>query len=131
MDIFLKVTAGILIAAIVCLVLSRQGSEIALLLTIAVCCMVVTAAFYYLQPVLDFATKLIEIGKIDRDILGVLLRVVGIGLISQVAGLICTDAGNHSLGKALQILTTVVILCISVPILEQMLSLIESILGGV
>ena len=131
MDIFLKVTAGILITAILSLVLSKQGADISLLLTIGVCCMVVVAAFTYLRPVLEFANKLIQVGRLNNELLNVLLRVVGIGLISQIAGFICADAGNQSLGKALQIMSTAVILCVSVPILEEMLSLIETVLGEV
>lgn len=131
MDIFIKVTVGILITATLGLVLSKQGADISLLLTIAVCCMAVAAAFSYLSPVLDFARRLIEVGRINNELLNVLLKVVGIGLISQIAGFICADAGNQSLGKALQIMTTAVILCISVPVLEEMLSLIEAVLGEV
>lgn len=131
MDIFLKVTVGILLTAILNLVLSKQGADISLLLTIAVCCMVIVAALTYLSPVLDFARRLIEIGGLDHELLNVLLKVVGIGLISQIAGFVCSDAGNQTLAKALQILTTAVILCISVPVLEEMLSLIETVLGEV
>ena len=131
MDIFVKVTAGILITAILSLVLAKQCADVSLLLTVAVCCMVIAAAFSYLSPVLDFARRLVELGELDHNLLNVLLKVVGIGLLSQIAGFICADAGNQTLGKVLQIMTTAVILCISVPVLEEMLSLIEAVLGEV
>lgn len=131
MDVFLKVTAGILITAILSLVLSRNGADISLLLTICVCSMVVFAALSYLKPVLEFARRLIQVGQLSSELLDVLLKVVGIGLISQIAGLICADAGNRSLEKALQIATTAVILCISIPLLEEILSLLETILGEI
>lgn len=131
MDIFLKVTAGVLITAILSIVLSKQGAHISLLLTICVCSMVVMSASVYIKPILDFADRLIEVGQLNHTLLEVLLKVVGIGLISQIAGFICTDAGNQSLGKALQIITTAVILCISVPLLEEILSLIETVLGEI
>lgn len=131
MDIYLKVTAGILMTAILSIVLSKQGADISLLLTICVCSMVILATSVYFKPILEFANRLIEVGQLNDALLEVLLKVVGIGLISQIAGFICVDAGNQSLGKALQILTTAVILCISVPLLEEMLSLIESVLGEI
>lgn len=131
MDIFLKVTAGILITAILSLVLSRNGTDIGLLLTICVCSMVIFAAFSYLEPVFAFAQRLIQIGQLSSELLNILLKVVGIGLISQIAGLICADAGNQSLGKALQIVTTAIILCISIPLLEEILSLLETVLGEI
>lgn len=131
MDIFLKVTAGILITAILSLVLSKNGTDIGLLLTICVCSMVIFTAFSYLEPVLAFAQRLIQVGQLSSELLNILLKVVGIGLISQIAGLICADAGNQSLGKALQIVTTAVILCISIPLLEEILSLLETVLGEI
>lgn len=131
MDIFLKVTAGILITAILSLVLSRNGTDIGLLLTICVCSMVIFAAFSYLEPVFAFAQRLIQVGQLSNELLNILLKVVGIGLISQIAGLICADAGNQSLGKALQIVTTAIILCISIPLLEEILSLLETVLGEI
>ena len=129
MDIYLKVTASILIAAIMTLVLSKQSKDISLLLTIAVSCLVLVAAFSYLHPVLDFAYRIIELGEANSELFDIILKSVGIGLISQIAGLVCVDAGNQSLAKALQIMTIVVILCLSVPILEQMLLLLETIMG--
>ena len=131
MTIFIKVTSCVLITAILCLVVSRHSADLSLLLTICVCCMVIISAFSYLTPVFDFARRLIDVGKLNHELLNVLLKVVGIGLVSQIAGLICADSGNQSLGKALQIMTTAVILCICVPILEEMLTLIETVLGEI
>ena len=131
MEIYLKAAGGILIAVIFSVVLEKYGKESAVLLMIAVSCIVLTAAMSYLQPILEFAERLVSVGNLDNELLEILLKVVGIGMVSQIACLICADAGNQSLGKALQVLTIMVILCISVPILEQMLTLIETILGEI
>ena len=129
MDIYLKVTAAVLITAIMTVVLSKQSKDLSLLLTMTVSCLVLTTALSYLQPVLDFAYRMVALGEINAELLGILLKSAGVALISQIAGLVCVDAGNQSLAKALQIMTVVVILCLSVPILEQMLLLIETIMG--
>lgn len=117
--------------AILTLILSRQSSDISLLLTVMVCSMVVMGAVSYLRPVFEFAHRIVRLGQIDDEIMCILLKIVGIGLISQIAGFVCADAGNKSLEKALEIMTTAVILCVSVPLLEQVLSLIEKLLGEV
>ena len=131
MEVFVKVIAAILITSILTLVLSKKGADISLLLTITVCCIVMSMSVSYIQPILDFAYHLIELGGLDVSLLQVILKTVGIGLISQIATLVCVDSGNQSLGKAVQIMTTAVILSISIPVLEQMLSLIEVLLGEV
>ena len=102
-----------------------------MLLIICVCSMVVVGALSYLKPVLAFSRRLIQTGQLNNELLSVLLKAVGIGLVSQIAGLICSDAGNQSLGKAMQMITTAVILCISLPLLEEILSLLETVLGEI
>ena len=67
----------------------------------------------------------------DHELLEVLLKVVGISLVAELASMICTDAGNAALGKVLQMLSTAVILCMSIPLLDKLLELISSILGGI
>ena len=131
MDVFLKVMAAVLITSILTMILSKQGADISLLLTIAVCCMVIAAAVSYLQPIINFAYRLIQIGDLDMSLFGVVLKSVGIGIVSQIASLICADSGNQSLSKAVQIMTSAIILSFSIPALEQMLSLIEMVLEKV
>ena len=75
----------------------------------AVCCMGAMIAISYLEPVLDFPRELETLGDLQVDMLGILLKAVGIGLVSEIAGLVCTDAGNGSLGKTLQMLGSAVI----------------------
>ena len=84
--------------------------------------------YQVLEPVLDFLRELETLGDLQGDMLGILLKAVGIGLVSEIAGLVCTDAGNGSLGKTLQMLGSAVILYLSLPIFTAMLELIREIL---
>lgn len=130
MDIFIKATAGILVALVLCLSLSKQGKDISLLLTIAVCCMIVAAAISCLEPVVAFIDKLQSIGQLDSQMIQILLKAVGIGLLAEVTGLICADVGNAAMGKTLQILATAAILWMSIPLLNELIELIDGILGA-
>ena len=131
MDVFIKAAAGVLIALVLYLVLARQGKDFSLLLTVAVCCMVAAAAVNYLEPVISFFQKLQTLGQLDSDMMGIILRAVGIGLLAEITGLICADAGNAALGKTLQILASAVILWMSVPLFTSLIALIEEILVSV
>jgi stage III sporulation protein AD len=130
MTLFIQAAAAVLTAAVLGLCLEKQGKDMALVLTLCVCTMVITAAFVYLKPLVDFLGNLREWIKVDAGILSLLVKVVGIGLVSEVAVLICADAGRASLGKALQILSSGVILTMSIPIFTMLMDLIGSVLGG-
>ena len=131
MDIFLKVTAGVLVVTIVTLTISRHCSDISLLLTILVSAMVLIAAVTYIKPVIEFMNRLVKIGGIDNEVFQILLKSAGIALISQVACTICSDGGNQSLAKALQFLATTLILTLCIPLFERLLQIIEAVLGGI
>lgn len=131
MDLFIKATGCILIAIILCLILSKQGKEFSLLLSIVICCVIAATAMRYLEPIIDFFKRLQSVGQLDSSLLQITLRAVGIGILAEITGLICTDAGNAALGKVLQILACAVVLWLSVPLFSSLLELVEEIMSSV
>ncbi len=131
MTVFFQVAAGVLLAVILGLVLAGHGKELGILLTLAVCCMVMLAAISFLEPVMDFLHRLEVLGKLNGELIRVLFKIAGIALTSEIAGMVCNDAGNASLGKALQMLATAVILWLSLPVFNTLLELIQDVLGGI
>ena len=131
MEVFLKTIAGAFITVVLSLSISKHGKDISLLLTVVVCCMIITAAFAYLDPVIEFFDKLQSVGKLDSGLITILFKAVGIGMLSEVASLICEDAGQAALGKSIKLLASAVIVWMSLPILTSLLDLIESILTTV
>ena len=130
MTLFLQAAGAVLLAVVLGLCLEKQGKDMAVLLTMAVCVMVMASAISYLEPVMAFLNQLQTIGDLNSSMVGTLFKIVGIGLVSEIAAMICADAGRASLGKALQILSGAVILWLSIPIFTVLLELIQNILGG-
>lgn len=131
MELFVKATAGALITMILYLILSKGGKEYSLLLTVAAVCMIAVIGFTFLKPVIDFIEKLISLGQFDSEMVKIVFRSVGIGLLAEIAGLICADAGNASLGKILQILAGAVILWLSIPLFTSLVDLVEEIMVAI
>lgn len=130
-DIFLKAVAGILIAVILTLTLAKNGKDTAVVLVLGVCAMIILGAMKYLEPVVQFFNRLQSLGKLNEQMLSVLIKATGIGILSEIAGTVCSDSGNAALGKSLQIMATAVILWISIPVMSELLSLVEGILNAV
>ena len=129
MESYLQASAGILIALILILMLGNQSKQIGILLAIGVCTMVVFAAVEYLQPILQFLEDLEHTGNLDSAMVRMLLKISGICVISQICSMICGDCGSASLGKALQLLSNIVILWLALPLFQGLLELIQRILG--
>ena len=131
MELFWKGTCAALVASVLAMVLAKQEKHLSLLITLAGCTMILMLAFSFLKPVVAFLKELRDLGDLNGDMLVVLLKAVGIGLISEVAALICTDGGNASLGKTVQLLGNAAILWLSVPVLQMLMDLIRGILEGI
>lgn len=127
MGLYWKAAAAVLVAVVLILTLGRQ--EMGLLLGIAVCAMVAAAAMEYLRPVTELIASLEALGGLDGDMMTILMKAVGIGLVTEIAGMICTDSGNSSLARALQLLGTSVILWLAIPLFTALLELIQEILN--
>ena len=129
MELFLQSAALVMVAVILSLMLGTQMKAAANLVTLAACCLILGGVVRYLEPVLEFAQRLKEVAGITDSMLAVLLKVTGVGLIAEVAVLVCTDTGNGALGKAVQILSNGAILWASLPLFEQLLELLEEVLA--
>ena len=131
MDLFLKACGAVLIALILSLTYGNQSKDISAVLGIAVCCMVILTGLDYLRPVMEFLDQLEQLGGLDRSIVRILLKAAGVGLVSEIAALVCTDAGNSSLGKTVQLLGSAVILWLSLPLFTMLVDLLQRILGSI
>lgn len=131
MEQFIQAVALVLVAVIVTLVVGRHSRDISLVLSLAVCVLVLLAGAAFLEPIIEFLQEIQTLGNIDREFLAILLKAAGIGLLAELAGLICTDAGENAMGKAVQMLANAAILWISIPLLRKLLALLEEVLGQI
>lgn len=129
MTLFLQVCGAVLLALILVLTLKSNSKESGTILAIAVCCMTALAALHYLQPVISFLHMLKELSGLDGDMVAILLKTTGIGIVAEIANLVCKDAGNESMGKSLQLLGSAVILYLSIPLFTALIDLLQKVLG--
>ena len=119
----------VLVGVILALVVGRQSLDMSLLLTLAVCVMVCIAALGFLEPVTELLRELRRLGNLDSEAVSIALKCAGIGLLSELIGLICADAGESALGRALELLSSAAILWLSLPLIRELLRLIEGVLS--
>ncbi len=127
----MKASALALIVSVLYQMVSGRNKEIGTLLLVLGSCVILITAISYIKPVFTFISKLQTLGKLNTQMLEILLKSVGIGLLAEIAILVCNDMGNSSMGKTLQVLATSIILWLSLPMLNSLLDLIEKLLGEV
>lgn len=131
MEVYFKTIGGALIALILCMTLSGTEKNYAILLGILTCCMILGVVMVFLEPIITFLMSLEAMISLDLELLEILLKAVGIGMIGELAAMICTDCGNNAIGKSLQLLTTLLILWLSMPLLQTLIDIIRQILEAI
>ena len=131
MSSFFQVTGGVLISVVLGLALSKYGKDFSVVLILLVSCMVLAVMAAYLKPIIDFVGELLRLSEIQNDLMQPVLKATAIGVVAELASLICADSGNAALGKSIQLLAIAVILWISLPLLRSLLELMQRMLGNI
>jgi len=127
MEPLLKIIAGVLTAVVLGLALGRDMS---VLLSLAVCAMGMAALLEFVEPILSLLRGIGSLAQLQGETLEILAKILGIGFVSEVAGMVCADAGNASLAKLVKLLSCAGILWLSIPVFQMSLSILQEILGN-
>lgn len=130
MNYFVQAVAAVLLASILVLILKQSGKGIGELLSILICVMVVAIAIVYLQPLRNFILTIKNMTALDGEMVTIIFKAVGISITAEITSLICEDSGCNALGKSVQLLASAVIVGLMIPMLTQLLNLIEGVLSG-
>lgn len=131
MEVFWKALALVLVSAILCLMLEQRGKSFSLLVTLAASVLLFTSAAKFLSPVMDFLSKLEQMGSLGSDTLKTLIKIFGMGMAGELSCAVCQDAGNSSLAKTLQFLTNAAIFYLSIPVFSSFMEIILELLKEV
>jgi stage III sporulation protein AD len=126
---YLRWAAVVLVGVILTIVVGKQSRDMSLLLTLSVCVMVCIASMHVLEPVVELLRELRRLGGLDPEVCSIALKCAGIGLLTELIDLICADAGERAMGKALEVLGAATIVWLSLPLIRQILHLIEGVLS--
>ena len=127
MDILLKAIACALVGVVLYHTIAKDRTEISVLLSIAVICVVLLTTVSFTKPILEFIRKVESLGKLNSEMVSIMIKSVGIGFLTEITTLVCKDMGNSSMGKAIQILATTVVVWMSLPVFQSLFSLIEAV----
>lgn len=114
-------------AAVVAALLKRTDKELALLLSIAACTVIFTAAASQLSLLVEQITA-VATQSLAADVLPPVLKAVGIAVVGQLAVNACKDAGESAMAYTVQLAAKIAVLAVSLPLLTQVFKYIEEIM---
>jgi len=126
-DIF-QIIGVAIITTFAVLVLKPTRPEIAALVSIAGGIVVLMMFVNALGGVIDTINNIVTRTGINNDVFATLLRIIGIGYITEFAASICKDAGNDSMAGKVLLAGKVVILVLALPIVNNLIDIIVGII---
>ena len=116
------------VCTVAAIVIKRGSGEMALLLSLAVCCAV-------LAPVLGMASEAVEAMKsaaaaaeLSPTIAEPVLKCVGLGVITRLSADICRDGGQSAVASAVETAGAVGAVCCALPLARMLLKMLEGLL---
>ena len=130
MDTLVRAGAAAVVAAILISLIKKHSAAMALALSLACCCLLGAAFAELLRPVLSFASRLREVAGLPGAFLSPLLKVVSVGLVTQLCGAVCSDAGEGALTRLVTLCGSAAALYCALPLMEAVLALVSTLLEG-
>lgn len=126
MTILIKVAAIAVAGTVLSLVIKKNSPEMALMLTISLALVALYLAFDTIKEVTQFITSLADMAQISPAVLTVVIKAVGISVVSKLSSDVCRDAGQTSVASGVELVGAFTALYISLPLFKTVLSMIGS-----
>lgn len=127
-DAFRIMGLGVIVA-LMCCVIRDHTSVMAVALSLAGCIGILLLSIEALRPVLGIIARLQSLSGLTTAVVAPMIKVTGIGMLTQICSAVCEDAGEKTLHNAVQIGGTFLSLYVSVPLMSAVLDLLEEMLG--
>ena len=117
-----------LIALVIIIILKQYKPEFAVYVSMIAGILILFLALEKITGVINMLQAIADKTYINKNFLGILLKITGIAFLTEFAVSVCSDAGEKAIASKIEIGSKVVIITISMPIITSLLELIIEIL---
>ncbi len=130
MELSWKITALALVAVAFCVLIRDNQKPLSVLLSLIACIGILLLVITILEPILEVFKKLVGLSGVNDEIVAPMLKVAGVGLMTQLSAGICQDAGEGALAKTVELCGIILAMYAALPLLLAVLELVENMIGG-
>lgn len=128
MEEILKIIGIGLVALVMIIILKQYKPEYAIYVSIIAGISILFIAMDKITGIINLLQSISEKTYINKNFLGILLKITGIAFLTEFAVSICSDAGEKAIASKIEIGSKVIIITISMPIITSLLEVIIKIL---
>lgn len=127
MDIYKLIGIG-LIGMIMSVLLKSTKSEISLFVSIGTGIIMLIYILSSLTDVIEVFSEVVNKTGVDNGLFGGVLKVIGIGYITEYSAGLCNDSGNGAIGSKILLGGKIAIFLIALPIVDKLIEIVISLI---
>lgn len=128
MEEIIKIVGIGLITLVIVIILKQYKPEYTIYVSIFAGVLILTLTMSKISGIINLLKSISDKTYINKQFLGILLKITGIAIITEFAVSICIDAGEKAIASKIEIGSKVIIIAMSIPIISSLLELIVEIL---
>ena len=128
MELLLKIAAGAVTAALCAMMLRRNAGEFAVLILLAAGVWILAMSAQAITDVVSALSRLARVAQLENELVKPVIKVVGLSVITRVAGETCRAAGEGGIAAFVEVSGTVLALAASVPLVMGVVELLAEML---
>lgn len=128
MEEIIKIIGIGLVSLVIIIILKQYKPEYAIYVSIIAGILILLISINKIKGIIDVLQTISNKTYINKQFLGILLKITGIAFLTEFAVSICADAGEKAIASKIEIGSKVVIITMSIPIITSLLELIIEIL---
>ena len=123
MDMLALGAVGV-VAALFAVMVRQRAPEMALVLAMAACVLLLWNTLPLLESIRDVMEELASLTEISPALLRPMLQTVGLALVTKLAAALCRDAGEGSLAAFVEVAGAAAAVLVALPLLKMVLQLL-------
>ncbi len=126
----IKIFVVVIISSVVFLVIKKNNPEYALLAELSAVAVVISVIYPEIKNVIDFFFNSTKYSYYDKVYVELVVKIVGISLISQLTSDVCRDSGQQALASGVELAGKLVITVFTIPVAGSLLELAGVMIGA-
>lgn len=117
-----------LITSIAVLIVKQVKPEVAIIVSITGSIVMLLMLVDMLASIIDVFGVLVNKTGLDKQLFASVLKIIGVGYITEFSANVCSDTGNKSIADKILLSGKVIILVLALPIITALIDIIVGIM---
>lgn len=126
----IKIVAIAIVCALLCAVLKQYKPEYAIVVQLAASVLILLLVASAMGDLINAIRELIDGSGIDTGYLTLLLKALGVAILTQLAADACRDSGETALSNKVELAGKVTIILLCLPLVKAMIQLSAGLIKG-